>query len=257
MPLVRADGLPTQHMRALAYWAAAPTSSTTSISLQVCGNEWVAHVTCRRKLIDALGLAERQRQRLGPRRRPADPRRLPRHGRPREANRSAPAKEGALLIDDLVEWIEDELGAEPRARRGDARATRTRRRCRPRSRSATSSCSRRPSRSSSSRRSCWWRARAASAGTWRAPRPTAAATATQGERPADRPRLPLRRRPVARLPASTCAAPSRTSTSLPLARYLSHFAPLVPRRRARAGGRGGRRSRCSSRACAGLGLEGA
>ena len=24
LPLVRGDGLPTQHMRALAYWAAAP-----------------------------------------------------------------------------------------------------------------------------------------------------------------------------------------------------------------------------------------
>ena len=55
MPLVRSDGLPTQHMRALAYWAAAPELDDF-ISLQVCGNEWVAHVTCRRKLIDALGV---------------------------------------------------------------------------------------------------------------------------------------------------------------------------------------------------------
>ena len=47
MPLVRSDGLPTQHMRALAYWSAAPELDDF-ISLQVCGNEWVAHVTCRR-----------------------------------------------------------------------------------------------------------------------------------------------------------------------------------------------------------------
>ncbi|HEX2265820.1 MAG TPA: arginine--tRNA ligase, partial [Solirubrobacterales bacterium] len=55
MPLVRSDGLPTQHMRALAYWAAADELDDV-ISMQVCGNEWVAHVTCRRKLIDEMGL---------------------------------------------------------------------------------------------------------------------------------------------------------------------------------------------------------
>ncbi|HKF82038.1 MAG TPA: arginine--tRNA ligase, partial [Solirubrobacterales bacterium] len=55
MPLVRSDGLPTQHMRALAYWAAADELDDV-VSMQVCGNEWVAHVTCRRKLIDEMGL---------------------------------------------------------------------------------------------------------------------------------------------------------------------------------------------------------
>lgn len=52
-PLVRADGLPTQHMRALAYWMAAPELAHM-ISMQVCGTEWVSHVTCRRKLMDEL-----------------------------------------------------------------------------------------------------------------------------------------------------------------------------------------------------------
>ncbi|HUB35406.1 MAG TPA: arginine--tRNA ligase [Solirubrobacteraceae bacterium] len=52
-PLVRADGLPTQHMRALAYWMAAPELGDM-ISMQVCGTEWVSHVTCRRKLMDEL-----------------------------------------------------------------------------------------------------------------------------------------------------------------------------------------------------------
>ncbi len=56
MPLVRSDGLPTQHMRALAYWSAAPELDDC-VSLQVCGNEWVSHVTCRRQLIDALGVS--------------------------------------------------------------------------------------------------------------------------------------------------------------------------------------------------------
>jgi hypothetical protein len=52
-PLVRADGLPTQHMRALAYWMAAPELDGM-ISMQVCGTEWVSHVTCRRQLMDEL-----------------------------------------------------------------------------------------------------------------------------------------------------------------------------------------------------------
>ena len=52
-PLVRADGLPTQHMRALAYWMAAPDLEDMT-SMQVCGTEWVSHVTCRRKLMDEL-----------------------------------------------------------------------------------------------------------------------------------------------------------------------------------------------------------
>ena len=83
MPLVRSDGLPTQHMRALAYWAAAPELDDF-ISLQVCGNEWVAHVTCRRQLIDALGRRRTATATANANgRRPADPRRLPRHGRPR------------------------------------------------------------------------------------------------------------------------------------------------------------------------------
>ncbi len=52
-PLVRADGVPTQHMRSLAYWMAAPELEGTT-SMQVCGTEWVSHVTCRRKLMSEL-----------------------------------------------------------------------------------------------------------------------------------------------------------------------------------------------------------
>ena len=57
MPLVRSDGLPTQHMRALAYWSAAPELDDFT-SLQVCGTEWVSHVTCRRQLLDVLATAK-------------------------------------------------------------------------------------------------------------------------------------------------------------------------------------------------------
>jgi arginyl-tRNA synthetase len=103
MPLVRADGLPTQHMRALAYWAAAPELDDV-ISLQVCGNEWVAHVTCRRQLIDALGIENGNGN--GSARGGGPPTHDVFHGmvaRGRESISSS--KEGALLVDDLDEWL--------------------------------------------------------------------------------------------------------------------------------------------------------
>ena len=111
MPLVRADGLPTQHMRALAYWAAAPELDDV-ISLQVCGTEWVAHVTCRRQLIDALGAANANG--FGSAKGGGPPTHDVFHGmvaREREAITSS--KEGALLIDDLAEWVEAEIEADP------------------------------------------------------------------------------------------------------------------------------------------------
>jgi len=111
MPLVRSDGLPTQHMRALAYWAAAEELDDV-ISMQVCGNEWVAHVTCRRKLIDELGLQNgngNSNARGG-----GPPTHDIFHGMVARDNESiSSSKEGALLIDDLVEWLEGEIVREP------------------------------------------------------------------------------------------------------------------------------------------------
>jgi len=107
MPLVRADGLPTQHMRALAYWAAAPELDDV-ISLQVCGNEWVAHVTCRRQLIDALGIENGNGN--GSARGGGPPTYDVFHGmvaRDRESISSS--KKDALLVDQLDEWLAAEL----------------------------------------------------------------------------------------------------------------------------------------------------
>jgi arginyl-tRNA synthetase len=111
MPLVRGDGLPTQHMRALAYWSAAPELDDV-ISMQVCGTEWVAHVTCRRKLIDELeavnGNGHGSLKGGGP------PTHDLFHGMvAREKQAITSSKEGALLIDDLAEWLEDEIEADP------------------------------------------------------------------------------------------------------------------------------------------------
>lgn len=111
MPLVRSDGLPTQHMRALAYWSAAPELDDF-ISLQVCGTEWVSHVTCRRQLIDALeasnGNGHGSAKGGGP------PTYDVFHGMvARDRQSITSSKEGALLIDDLAAWIETEVEADP------------------------------------------------------------------------------------------------------------------------------------------------
>ncbi|MEX2448461.1 MAG: hypothetical protein WD404_06925 [Solirubrobacterales bacterium] len=113
MPLVRSDGVPTQHMRALAYWL-ADTGLDGTTSVQVCGQEWFAHVTCRRQLMAELvhssegngfhpyhdifhGMVAKKRQKV------------------------ASSKKEALLIDHLVEWVDEQIEADAgreAARRG-------------------------------------------------------------------------------------------------------------------------------------------
>jgi arginyl-tRNA synthetase len=105
MPLVRSDGVPTQHMRALAYWL-ADTGLDGTTSVQVCGQEWYAHVTCRRQLMSELvhtsegngfhpyhdifhGMVAREREKI------------------------ASSKKDALLIDHLVEWVDEQIEADP------------------------------------------------------------------------------------------------------------------------------------------------
>ncbi len=111
MPLVRSDGLPTQHMRALAYWAAAPELDDF-ISLQVCGNEWVSHVTCRRKLIDELGVVNGNGN--GSAKGGGPPTYDVFHGMvARDRTSITSSKEGALLVDELADWVQREIEADP------------------------------------------------------------------------------------------------------------------------------------------------
>jgi arginyl-tRNA synthetase len=116
MPLVRSDGLPTQHMRALAYWAAAPELDDVT-SLQVSGAEWVAHVTCRRQLLDALSMARpngHPNPVLNGNGAGGPPNYDVFHGMVARRNEAvSSSKQGALLIDDMVEWVDAQIAAEP------------------------------------------------------------------------------------------------------------------------------------------------
>jgi arginyl-tRNA synthetase len=105
MPLLRADGLPTQHMRALAYWMAAPGLEGTT-SIQVCGLEWVAHVTCRRQLMDEM-MAKGAGADIN------HPAHDVFHGMVSKQSESvSSSKKNALLIDELAEWIDAAMEAE-------------------------------------------------------------------------------------------------------------------------------------------------
>jgi arginyl-tRNA synthetase len=123
-PLVRADGLPTQHMRALAYWMAAPELEHMT-SMQVCGTEWVSHVTCRRKLMDELMAPGNGADATG-----ADgngfgngagsggsgemhPTRDIFNGMVSRQKRAFASSEGALLIDELTEWLDAQVDSDP------------------------------------------------------------------------------------------------------------------------------------------------
>jgi arginyl-tRNA synthetase len=142
-PLVRADGLPTQHMRALAYWMAAPELGEM-ISMQVCGTEWVSHVTCRRQLMDELltdgnggsdgggsggsgGNGDQGGEEghggngePGGGRRPMHPTHDIFNGMVSAQKRAVASSEGGLLIDDLTDWIDAQVKDDPdrRAVRG-------------------------------------------------------------------------------------------------------------------------------------------
>lgn len=106
MPLVRSDGVPTQHMRALAYWL-ADTGLDGTTSIQVCGQEWFAHVTCRRQLMAELVHTDEGNG--------FHPYHDIFHGMvAKEKEKIASSKKDALLIDHLVEWIEEQLDADPR-----------------------------------------------------------------------------------------------------------------------------------------------
>jgi arginyl-tRNA synthetase len=111
MPLVRADGQTTQHMRAVSYWMGAPDLEGVT-TLQICGTEWVAHSTCIRKLMTELTPSEN-----GAASRGIHPTHDIFHGMVAQQKRAVSSSdEGGLLIDDLIEWIETQIDTAPHAR---------------------------------------------------------------------------------------------------------------------------------------------
>ena len=103
VPLVRADGLPTQHMRSLTYCMTGPELEGMT-SLQVTGCEWVPHVTTMRKLAEEL--------------RPGldggwHPSRSIFHGMVVQRRRALSSSAGALLIDELLDWLDAQIDGDP------------------------------------------------------------------------------------------------------------------------------------------------
>jgi arginyl-tRNA synthetase len=102
VPLVRADGLSTQHMRSLTYALHAPALEDMT-SLQVTGSEWVAHVTSIRQLAGEL------RPELNG---DFHPSRSIFHGMVSQHKRALTSSAGALLVDDLADWVDAQLDCE-------------------------------------------------------------------------------------------------------------------------------------------------
>jgi len=107
-PLVRPDGVPTQHMRALAYWLAAPDLDG-NVSMQVCGSEWASHVTCRRQLMDELQPERTNGNGMHPTHDIFN-------AMVGDQKRAVSSSDGALLIDDVVDWLDGQIEADPALR---------------------------------------------------------------------------------------------------------------------------------------------
>jgi arginyl-tRNA synthetase len=130
MPLVRADGQTTQHMRAVSYWMGSPDLEGVT-TIQITGTEWVAHSECIRKLMTQLSKAENGASRPedrgaspgdggggnGAAGRGVHPTHDVFHGMVAQQKRAVSSSdEGGLLIDDLIEWIESQIEGNPRMR---------------------------------------------------------------------------------------------------------------------------------------------
>lgn len=111
MPLVRADGQTTQHMRAVSYWMGTPDVEGVT-TIQITGTEWVAHSTCIRQLMTELTPSENGASSRG-----IHPTHDIFHGMVAQQKRAVSSSdEGGLLIDDLIEWIETQIDANPEMR---------------------------------------------------------------------------------------------------------------------------------------------
>jgi arginyl-tRNA synthetase len=133
LPLVRSDGLPTQHLRSVAYWMTEAPSLGTTTSVQICGTEWVAHASCINQLMNEFtqdvngahangagangnGSAERNGHGNGSGELRVHPTRDIFHGMVARQKRAMTSGEGALLIDEVVDWIDEQIDSDPQRR---------------------------------------------------------------------------------------------------------------------------------------------
>jgi arginyl-tRNA synthetase len=147
LPLVRSDGLSTQHLRAVAYWMNVAPELGETTSVQICGTEWVGHASCINRLmtdfsLNGSGTRGGNRSWLEDDLRPhtyvvqnghgqmvhgeGDVATLARpvhpthdifHGMVARQKRAMTSSEGALLIDQLVDWIDQQIDADDERRR--------------------------------------------------------------------------------------------------------------------------------------------
>ena len=103
LPLMRSDGLSTQHLRSLT-WALTAPELEQMTSMQVTGAEWVAHLAAIRKLAEELepGLNGG-----------FHPSRSIFHGMVSSDARAVTSSAGAQLIDELIDWIDTQIDSEP------------------------------------------------------------------------------------------------------------------------------------------------
>jgi tRNA synthetases class I (R) len=105
LPLIRADGLSTQHLRAVAYWMGEANALAQRKSVQICGTEWVAHAACINKLMTEFKAMNGGGT--------VHPSKDIFHGMVAQQKRAMTSSQGALLIDELTEWIDSELDTNP------------------------------------------------------------------------------------------------------------------------------------------------
>jgi hypothetical protein len=121
-------------MRAVSYWMGTPDVEGVT-TIQITGTEWVAHSECIRKLMTELsrvgngaelpegaaaagnGIGENGIGQNGMTSRGVHPTLDIFHGMVAQQKRAVSSSdEGGLLIDDLIEWIESKIDADPAMR---------------------------------------------------------------------------------------------------------------------------------------------
>jgi arginyl-tRNA synthetase len=154
LPLVRSDGLTTQHLRAVAYWMTVAEELGETTSVQVCGTEWVGHASCINRLMTDFSLngngatnGNGLHDRVWPHtyvvrgghgsmmpdgngngnrngaagngdggpalERPVHPKHDIFHGMVARQKRAMTSGEGALLVDEVIDWVDEQIDSDP------------------------------------------------------------------------------------------------------------------------------------------------